>query len=162
MGKVDFDVEIGKDIEDDEVEISMDIVDDEVVFQINFVDDEVVDRIEISDDDVEIGKDSVDDEVGLEVNECQMLLKGGIVFLFGEYFRFFVIDGIKFYLFVDLCKRFDVQDFIECMQLKKDNKYKVLKCDWMDVSFLNRLESSFLEMIENLILFEEKILFDVV
>lgn len=32
MGKVDFDVEIGKDIEDDEVEISMDIVDDEVVF----------------------------------------------------------------------------------------------------------------------------------
>lgn len=32
----------------------------------------------------------------------------------------------------------------------------------MDVSFLNRLESSFLEMIENLILLEEKILFDVV
>lgn len=32
MGKVDFDVDIGKDIKDDEVEISMDIVDDEVVF----------------------------------------------------------------------------------------------------------------------------------
>lgn len=32
MGKVDVDVEIGKDIKNDEVEISMDIVDDEVVF----------------------------------------------------------------------------------------------------------------------------------
>lgn len=32
MGKVDVDVEIGKDIKDDEVEIGMDIVDDEVVF----------------------------------------------------------------------------------------------------------------------------------
>lgn len=32
MGKVDGDVEIGKDIKDDEVEIGMDIVDDEVVF----------------------------------------------------------------------------------------------------------------------------------
>lgn len=32
MRKVDVDVEIGKDIKNDEVEISMDIVDDEVVF----------------------------------------------------------------------------------------------------------------------------------
>lgn len=32
MGKVDVNVEIGKDIKNDEVEISMDIVDDEVVF----------------------------------------------------------------------------------------------------------------------------------
>lgn len=32
MGKVDVDIEIGKDIKNDEVEISMDIVDDEVVF----------------------------------------------------------------------------------------------------------------------------------
>lgn len=32
MGKVDVDVEIGKDMKNDEVEISIDIVDDEVVF----------------------------------------------------------------------------------------------------------------------------------
>lgn len=81
--------------------------------------------------------------------------------MFGGHFRFLVIDGIKFYPLADLCKRFDVQDLIECMQLKKDNKYKALKCDWMDANFLNRLEPSFPEMIENSTLLEEKILFDV-
>lgn len=161
MGKVDADAETGKDIKDDEAETGMDIVDDEAAPQINLVDDEAVDRIEILDDDAETGKDSVDDEAGLEANECQMPLKGGIAPLFGEHFRFLVVDGIKFYPLADLCKRFDVQDLIECMQLKKDNKYKALKCDWMDASFLNRLEPSFPEMIENSTLLEEKILFDV-
>lgn len=161
MGKVDDDAETGKAIADDEAETRMDIVDNEAAPQIDIVDDEAVDGIERVDDDAETGKDNVDDEAGLEANECQMPLKGGLAPLFGGHFRFLVIDGIKFYPLADLCKRFDVQDLIECMQLKKDNKYKALKCDWMDANFLNRLEPSFPEMIENSTLLEEKILFDV-
>lgn len=161
MGEMDDDAETGKDIADDEAETRVDNVDDEAALQIDIVDDEAVDRIEIVDDDAETGKDNVDDESGLEANECQMPLKGGLAPLFGGHFRFLVIDGIKFYPLADLCKRFDVQDLIECMQLKKDNKYKALKCDWMDANFLNRLEPSFPDMIENSTLLEEKILFDV-
>ncbi|XP_061173494.1 uncharacterized protein LOC133182656 [Saccostrea echinata] len=116
--------------------------------------------------------DSIDLEKGInndidnidesENNECEVLLRGGIAPLYGAHFRFLVIDGLKFYPFADLCKRFDVQDLTECMRRRKDNKYRAFRCEQIEADFFNRLEPSLPEMTENATLLEEEILFDIV
>ncbi|XP_062571946.1 LOW QUALITY PROTEIN: uncharacterized protein LOC134233905 [Saccostrea cucullata] len=104
---------------------------------------------------------AIDNMEESENNDCEVLLRGGIAPLYGAQFRFLVIDGLKFYPFADLCKRFDVHDLTECMRKRKDNKYKAFRCEQIEADFFNRLEPSLPEMTENATLLEEEILFDI-
>ncbi|XP_078314274.1 uncharacterized protein LOC111128674 isoform X4 [Crassostrea virginica] len=100
------------------------------------------------------------DDVELE-KESQIPLRGGIAPLYQTNFRFLIIDGIKFYPLVDLTQKFKVQELIECMKLRENNKYQAMRCDWKEADFFCRLEPALPEVTENAILLEEEILFDI-
>ncbi|XP_056022880.1 uncharacterized protein LOC125651867 isoform X2 [Ostrea edulis] len=93
--------------------------------------------------------------------EGEIELRGGIAPLYGGQFRFLVIDGIKFYPFADLCKRFDVVELTACMKMRKDDKYRAFRCEQIEADFLNRLEPLLPKIAENATLLEEDILFDI-
>ena len=100
------------------------------------------------------------DDVELE-KESQIPLRGGIAPLFQTNFRFLIIDGIKFYPLVDMTQKFKVHELIECMKVRKNNKYQAMRCDWKEADFFCRLEPALPEVTENAILLEEEILFDI-
>ena len=82
------------------------------------------------------------------------VIKGGLAELYGGTFRFLIYNGLKMYVFFDLCEYYVKKDMVICLK-ERVQKFKAIKCSQAEALFLNKLEPTFPKAVLNDTLIEE-------